>query len=41
MAMLASRKAPLVSSFFLAVSCACIDAADSLMRSHKGMNCSG
>jgi hypothetical protein len=35
--MLASRNAPLLRSFFLAVSCVCIVAADSLKRSHRGI----
>ncbi|GAA0648586.1 hypothetical protein GCM10009535_28010 [Streptomyces thermocarboxydovorans] len=36
-AMLASRKAPLVSSFFFAISWVCIVDADSLIRSHRAM----
>lgn len=36
-AMLASRKAPLLRSFFFAVSCVCIVDADSFKRSHRAM----
>ncbi|KOG53965.1 hypothetical protein ADK76_25600 [Streptomyces griseoflavus] len=36
-AMLASRKAPLFSSFFLATSWFCIVWAESLIRSHRAM----
>ncbi|CAM5257815.1 hypothetical protein SALBM135S_03653 [Streptomyces alboniger] len=37
MAMPASRKAPLLRSFFFAISWVCIVDADSLRRSHRAM----